>query len=89
MLLVLPKEIFEVQNQVKKVSCQTIRIGGNGYENNGFIYNNAVKLTDFARAVGAEPIFQMPRELKDNDDAYKAITYINVKMKKNIKLVYR
>lgn len=42
-------------------------------KNNGFIYNNAVKLTDFARAVGAEPIFQMPRELKDN--AYKAITY--------------
>ncbi|MBK0383918.1 hypothetical protein I5M32_13195 [Pedobacter sp. SD-b] len=81
-----PNEIFKVQDQIKKVKYQVIRIGGNGYENSGFVYQEAIKLINFARSVGAEPIFQIPRQLKDNDKAFKAIEYINGKMKENIKL---
>ncbi|RZK59888.1 MAG: hypothetical protein EOO91_03585 [Pedobacter sp.] len=81
-----PNEIFKVEQQVKAVKYQVIRIGGNGYENAGFVYKNAIKLIDFARSVGAEPIFQLPRQLKDNNKAYEAVAYINGTMKRNIKL---
>lgn len=77
--------IFKVQGFVKDVNYQIIRIGGNGYEYAGFINKEAIKLIDFVRAVGAEPILQMPRQYKNHDLAYKAIAYINGEMKKDIK----
>ena len=80
-----PGPIFKVQDQIKAVHYQAIRIGGNGYENENFIFKDAIKLIDFARSVGAEPILQMPRQLKDNNKAYQAIAYINGEMHRNIK----
>ncbi|QEK51717.1 hypothetical protein FYC62_08625 [Pedobacter aquae] len=77
--------IFKVQEFVKDVQYQTIRIGGNGYENAGFINKEAIKLIDYVRSVGAEPILQMPRQFKNNDLAFKAITYINGENKKGVK----
>ncbi len=81
-----PGQIFKVEDQIKSVHYQAIRIGGNGYENENFIFKDAIKLIDFARSVGAEPILQMPRQLKDNNQAYKAIAYINGEMHRNVKL---
>ncbi|EOR95236.1 hypothetical protein ADIARSV_1724 [Arcticibacter svalbardensis MN12-7] len=80
-----PKGVLQVQNLIKNVNFQTVRIGGNGYENAEFIYKDAIKLIAFVRAVGAEPILQMPRQFKDGDKAYHAIAYINGKMDQHIK----
>lgn len=78
-------EIFEVFDDIKSVHYQSIRIGGNGYENSGFMNKDVVKYIDYARSVGAEPIVQMPRQLEDDDKAFKAISYLNGTLKKNIK----
>ncbi|OAQ40291.1 hypothetical protein A5893_04885 [Pedobacter psychrophilus] len=78
-------EIFKVIDDIKAVHYQTIRIGGNGYENGGFMNKEVIKLIDYARSVGAEPIVQMPRQLKNDDKAFKAISYLNGELHKNIK----
>ncbi|RZJ81307.1 MAG: hypothetical protein EOO47_04705 [Flavobacterium sp.] len=78
-------DIFKVTADIKAVQYQTIRIGGNGYENGSFMNKDVVKYIDYAREVGAEPIVQMPRQLKDNDGALKAIRYLNGELGKNIK----
>ncbi|HET8829921.1 MAG TPA: hypothetical protein VFM79_11300 [Pelobium sp.] len=78
-------EVFKVLEEVKDVKYQTIRIGGNGYENSGFMNKDVIKLIDYVRSVGAEPIVQMPRQLKDDDKAYKAIAYLNGELDKKIK----
>jgi hypothetical protein len=78
-------EIFKVEDAIKAVHYQTIRIGGNGYENGGFMSKDVIKLIDYARSVGAEPIVQMPRQLKNDDKAFKAIAYLNGELHKNIK----
>ncbi len=78
-------EIFKVEDAIKAVHYQTIRIGGNGYENGGFMSKDVIKLIDYARSVGAEPIVQMPRQLKNDDKAFKAIDYLNGELHKNIK----
>ncbi|RNL55889.1 glycoside hydrolase family protein [Pedobacter jejuensis] len=78
-------DIFKVTADIKAVQYQTIRIGGNGYENGNFINKDVVRYIDYAREVGAEPIVQMPRQLKDNDGALKAIKYLNGELGKNIK----
>ncbi len=78
-------EIFKVKDAIKAVHYQTIRIGGNGYENGGFMSKDVIKLIDYARSVGAEPIVQMPRQLKNDDKAFKAIDYLNGELHKNIK----
>lgn len=77
--------IFKTQDLVAQVGYQTIRIGGNGYENAGFINKEAIQLIEYARSVGAEPVLQMPRQLKDDQKAFKAIEHINGKLGKNIK----
>ena len=78
-------QIFKVIDDIKAVHYQAIRIGGNGYENIGFMSKDVLKLIDYARSVGAEPIVQMPRQLKDNDGAFKAIAYLNGVQHKKIK----
>ncbi|MBC7652930.1 MAG: hypothetical protein H7098_00485 [Oligoflexus sp.] len=78
-------EIFKVLDDMKAVQYQTIRIGGNGYENSGFMDKEVTKYIDYARSINAEPIVQMPRQLKDDDKAFKAISYLNGTLKKNIK----
>ncbi len=78
-------DIFIVEKQIKKVQYQTIRIGGNGYENSGFMHKDVIKYIDYARSVGAEPIVQMPRQLKDDDKAFKTIAYLNGQLNKKIK----
>lgn len=80
-----PNQIFKVLPQIQDIHYQIIRIGGNGYENENFIHNDAIKLIDFVRSVGAEPILQIPRQLEDNDEAYQAIAFINGKMKRHVK----
>lgn len=77
--------IFQVKDQLAKVGFQTIRIGGNTYERGTFIDQHAIALIDFARSIGAEPVVQLPRQLKDNNAAYNAIAYINGKMGKKIR----
>ena len=79
------ENILLVKDQLAKVKYQTIRIGGNNYERGTFIDQYAIKLIDFARSIGAEPIVQMPRQLKDNNAAYEAIAYVNGKMGRHIK----
>jgi hypothetical protein len=78
-------DIFRVQEEVKQVKYQTIRIGGNGYENAGFMGEQAIKYIDYARSVGAEPFLQMPRQFRNDDKAYRAIEYLNGEKGKNIK----
>nr|WP_294897928.1 hypothetical protein [uncultured Pedobacter sp.] len=78
-------EIFKVFDDIKNVHYQTIRIGGNGYENSSFMGKDVVKLIDYVRSVGAEPIVQMPRQLKNNDKAFKVIAYLNGDLHKKIK----
>ncbi|TKB96919.1 glycoside hydrolase family protein [Pedobacter cryophilus] len=78
-------DIFRVQKEVEQVKYQTIRIGGNGYENSGFITNQAIKYIDYARSVGAEPFLQMPRQLRNDNKAYEAVKYLNGEKGKNIK----
>ena len=68
-------DIFRVQEEIKQVKYQTIRIGGNGYENAGFMIEQAIKYIDYARSVGAEPFLQMPRQLRNDDKAYKILEY--------------
>ncbi len=77
--------LLKVKDQISKVKYQTIRIGGNGYENAGFINQGAVELIDYARSVGAEPVLQMPRHLKDDNEALKAIEFINGRMGRKIR----
>ena len=79
------KSIFKVKEQIAAVKFQAIRIGGNSYEKADFFSQAALELIDFVRASGAEPIVQLPRQLKDNDQAYKAIAWINGQMKKKIR----
>lgn len=78
-------DIFRVEDQINQVKFQTIRIGGNGYENSGFMNKDVLKYIDYARSVGAEPMVQMPRQLKDDDKAFKAIENLNGKLNKKIK----
>src|SRR6476646_11290823 len=78
-------EIFKFLDEMKAVHYQTIRIGGNGYENGGFMNKDIIKYIDYARSIGAEPIVQMPRQLKDDDKAFKAIAYLNGELHKGIK----
>lgn len=79
------RSIFKVKQQIAAVKFQAIRIGGNSYEKADFFSQTALELIDFVRASGAEPILQLPRQLKDNDQAYKAIEWINGQMKKKIR----
>lgn len=79
------RSIFKVKQQIAAVKFQAIRIGGNSYEKADFFSQTALELIDFVRASGAEPILQLPRQLKDNDQAYKAIAWINGQMKKKIR----
>ena len=79
------KSVFKVKEQIAAVKFQAIRIGGNTYESINFFDQGALDLIDFVRAAGAEPILQMPRHFKDNDQAYKAIAWINGKMGKHIR----
>lgn len=79
------ENVLLVKDQLAKVKYQTIRIGGNNYERGAFIDQYAIKLIDFVRSIGAEPIVQIPRQLKDNNAAYEAIAYINGKMGRNVK----
>jgi len=79
------KSVFKVKEQIAAVKFQAIRIGGNTYESINFFDQGAIDLIDFVRAAGAEPILQMPRHFKDNDQAYKAIAWINGKMGKHIR----
>jgi hypothetical protein len=78
-------DIFRVQEEIKQVKYQIIRIGGNGYENSGFMGEQAIRYIDYARSVGAEPFLQMPRQLRNDNKAYKAIEYLNGQNGKNIK----
>lgn len=79
------RSIFKVKQQIAAVKFQAIRIGGNSYEKADFFSQTALELIDFVRASGAEPILQLPRQLKDNDQAYKAIEWINGQMKRKIR----
>jgi len=79
------KSVFRVKEQIAAVKFQAIRIGGNTYESINFFDQGAIDLIDFVRAAGAEPILQMPRHFKDNEQAYKAIAWINGKMGKHIR----
>ncbi len=77
--------ISKVKDQISEVRFQSVRIGGNTYEKADFISQSALALIDYVRASGAEPIVQLPRQLKDNDAAFKAVTYINGTMGKHIR----
>ncbi|RZM26221.1 MAG: hypothetical protein EOO88_17780 [Pedobacter sp.] len=77
--------VFSIHDEVKAVHFQMIRIGGNGYENPRFVNTELIKLIDYVRSVGAEPIVQLPRQLKNDDLAYKAIERINGELGKKIK----
>jgi hypothetical protein len=79
------KSVFKVKDQIAAVKYQAIRIGGNTYEKADFYSQTALELIDFVRSAGAEPIVQLPRQLKDNDQAYQAVAWINGKMKKHIR----
>ena len=78
-------DVFNVVKEVRDVKYQTIRIGGNGYENADFMTKAVIDYIDYVRASGAEPLLQLPRQLKNDDKAFKAIAYLNGKLKKNIK----
>jgi hypothetical protein len=78
-------DIFRVQEEIKQVKYQTIRIGGNSYENAKFIDIQAIKYIDYARYVGAEPFLQIPRQLRNDNKAYEAVKYLNGEKGKNIK----
>jgi len=77
--------VFNILQEVKAVKFQTIRIGGNGYENTRFTDAELVRLIDYVRSVGAEPIVQLPRQLKDGDKAFNVIARINGELGKAIK----
>jgi len=79
------KSIFRVKDQIAAVQYQAIRIGGNTYEKADFFSQSALELIDFARTAGAEPIVQIPRQLKDGDQAFQAVKWLNGTMKKRIR----
>jgi hypothetical protein len=80
------KSIFKVKDKIGAVHYHAIRIGGNNYERGEFFSRSAIELIDFVRAVGAEPIVQVPRQLKDGNQAYQAVKWLNGMMKKRIRL---
>ncbi|MBU0695976.1 MAG: glycoside hydrolase family 92 protein [Bacteroidetes bacterium] len=66
-----PSEIFRVEYPIKSVHYQAIRIGGNGYENENFIFKDAVKLIDFDTQEG---------EKIDIKFALSPVSTVNAKM---------
>lgn len=80
-----PSGLKTTRQMVAAVKYGAIRIGGNGYENAGFISKSLIPLIEYVRSVGAEPIVQLPRQLQAGDKAYEAIAYINGAMKQGIR----